>query len=184
MDAWVHPIYLGSMSVCLNILNFAFVYIDLRIFPEYEFRMLTSEALSHLIWRCIDVDATLYKHDLHAGLASKSVAEFHISIYYFTSFVFSLIWLSRCRYSFYSITVDSRYLEVQGTLWNSSRYRTPTYQICRTEKKIYRMTTFNKWICNLTPISKKIAISYLFHNILLFNVRFPCETRNQIFTSR
>ena len=34
-------IYFGSMSVCLNIHNFAFVYID-HDFPKYDFSMLTS----------------------------------------------------------------------------------------------------------------------------------------------
>ena len=29
--------------------------------------------------------------------------------------------------------------------------RTATYQICRTEEKLIRLTTFNKCICNLTP---------------------------------
>ena len=29
--------------------------------------------------------------------------------------------------------------------------RTSTYQICRIEEKINRTTTFNKYICNLTP---------------------------------
>ena len=35
-------------------------------------------------------------------------------------------------------TVDSRYLEIKGTLKNTSRYpdiRTSTYQICSTEEK-------------------------------------------------
>ena len=30
-------------------------------------------------------------------------------------------------------------------------FRTSTYQICRTEEKIIRMTTFNIYECNLTP---------------------------------
>ena len=29
--------------------------------------------------------------------------------------------------------------------------RTSTYQICRTEEKLIRLTTFNKYMCNLTP---------------------------------
>ena len=50
-------------------------------------------------------------------------------------------------------TVDSRYLEVQGTLWTTSRYpyiHTATYQNCRIEEKINRTTTFNKCICDWT----------------------------------
>ena len=44
-------------------------------------------------------------------------------------------------------TVNSRYLEIQGTLWNTSRYpdiRTLTYQICRIEEKINQTTKFHK----------------------------------------
>ena len=29
--------------------------------------------------------------------------------------------------------------------------RTSTYQICRIEEKLIRLTTFNKYMCNLTP---------------------------------
>ena len=43
MDARLHPIYFGSMSVCLNIPNFAFVYIDYD-FPKYDFSMLISDS--------------------------------------------------------------------------------------------------------------------------------------------
>ena len=44
MDAWLHPIYFGSMSVCLNIPNFAFEYID-HGFSKYDFDILTSDSL-------------------------------------------------------------------------------------------------------------------------------------------
>ena len=59
----------------------------------------------------------------------------------------------------------------------------------RVRKTINRATTFNKWICNLTPEVRNIyiynnvekrrncslgAISPLFHNILLPVLRFPC----------
>ena len=57
--------------------------------------------------------------------------------------------------------------------------RTSTYQICRTEEKLIRLTAFNKYMCNWTlevrDILKNIvekrrncslgAISPLFHNI-------------------
>ena len=38
-------------------------------------------------------------------------------------------------------------------LWD---IRTSTYQICRIVEKIYRITTFNNWICNLTPKARDI----------------------------
>ena len=50
----------------------------------------------------------------------------------------------------YRIKVDSRYLEFQGTLWNTLRY--PYLDISDLQKwgKIIRTTTFNKFICNWT----------------------------------
>ena len=41
-------------------------------------------------------------------------------------------------------TVDSRYLQSQGTLWNTSRV--PRHQICRIEEKIIWTTTFDKYM--------------------------------------
>ena len=55
-------------------------------------------------------------------------------------------------------TVDSRYLEVLGTLWNTSRY--PYLDISDLQnwgKKINTTTAFHKWICNLTPEVKDIS---------------------------
>ena len=53
-----------------------------------------------------------------------------------------------------TITVDSRYLEVQGTLWNTSRYPyldiSDLQNIKKKKKKKKKSTTFKKWICNLT----------------------------------
>ena len=59
--------------------------------------------------------------------------------------------------------------------------------VAEVRKKINRTTTFNKWICNLTPEVRDIlnivekrrncswgAISPLFHNILLPVLRLPC----------
>ena len=43
-------------------------------------------------------------------------------------------------------TVDSRYLELQGTSEILRDIRTSTYQICRIEQKIIRTTTFSKYI--------------------------------------
>ena len=89
-------------------------------------------------------------------------------------------------------TVDSRYLEFQGTLWNTSNIRTSTYQICRIEEKIIRTASFNKYICNWTPevrdilkiLWKRGEIAPLFHNIFLPVVRYSCLSRDKIFTSR
>ena len=44
MDAWLLPIYIGSMSVSSNIPNFAFVYIDFD-FLKYNLGMLASDSL-------------------------------------------------------------------------------------------------------------------------------------------
>ena len=80
--------------------------------------------------------------------------------------------------------------------------------VAQVREKINPTTTFNKWICNLTPevrlywkycgkqeklLLKNIvqkrrncssgAISPLFHNILLPVLRIPCKNRDQNFTS-
>ena len=92
-------------------------------------------------------------------------------------------------------TVDSRYLEFQGTVWNSSRYPYLNISGLQNWGKINRTTTFHKCIRNLTPGVRSILkilwkrgeiapISPLFHNILLPIVRFSCLNRDQIFTSR
>ena len=49
-----------------------------------------------------------------------------------------------------SDTIDSRYLEVQGTFWNYSRYPYLDISDLQNEEKINRTTTLHKWICNLT----------------------------------
>ena len=87
-------------------------------------------------------------------------------------------------------TVHSRYLEFQGTLWNTSRYP----YLDKTElREKYRTTTFNKYLCNwilkiwdiLKILWKRGEIApTLFHNILLPIVRFLSLGRDQIFTSR
>ena len=62
----------------------------------------------------------------------------------------SVLFLS-INLSYHINIVDSRYLEFQGTLWNTSRY---TYLeisgLQKWRKTINWTTTFNKWICNLT----------------------------------
>ena len=72
-------------------------------------------------------------------------------------------WIYRRTYwyqpfsSLQTSTVDSRYLEVQGTLWNTSRY--PYLDISDLQnwgKKINQTTTVHKWICNLTPENRDI----------------------------
>ena len=85
-----------------------------------------------------------------------------------------------------------RYFHIQSTLviLNSKGLseifrdiRTSTYQICKTEEKIIRTTTFNIYICNWTleviDILKilwkrgEIAISPLFHNIFYLLLDVP-----------
>ena len=48
-------------------------------------------------------------------------------------------------------TVDSRYLEFQGTLWNTSRYPYVEISDLQNLGKMNRTATFNKCVCNLTP---------------------------------
>ena len=53
-------------------------------------------------------------------------------------------------------TVDSRYLEIQGTLWNTSRY--PYFDISDLRnwgKQLIEQSPLTEWIFNLTP---KLAI--------------------------
>ena len=63
--------------------------------------------------------------------------------------------------------------------------RTSTYQICRIEEKLIQLTTFNKYMCNLTPEIRDIekyfgkeeklllrAISPLFHNMFYMLLDF------------
>ena len=81
----------------------------------------------------------------------------------------SLLWDVRLKLVKVSVTVADesheisnlifleKYLELQSTLVISNSKRlseilhdihTSTYQICRIEEKIIRLTTFNKYICN------------------------------------
>ena len=74
--------------------------------------------------------------------------------------------------------------------------RTSTYQVCRIEEKLIRLTTFNKYICNWTlevrDILKKLwkRAEILRSNFSSFPqyfspvVRFSCLSRGKIFTSR
>ena len=57
-------------------------------------------------------------------------------------------------------TVDSRYLEVEGTLWNTSRYPYFDISVCRTEENTNRTTKFLKWTCNFTPLVRNICWKY------------------------
>ena len=71
---------------------------------------------------------------------------------YFTYICFANIILIICSYlkndKLNGITVDSRYLEFQGLSEILRDIRTSTYQICRIEEKIIRLTTFNKYMCD------------------------------------
>ena len=66
-----------------------------------------------------------------------------------------------------SILVISKSKGLSKILWYIS---TLTYQICRIEEKINRITTFNKWICNLTPETR--AIMKILWKRLLFSTIF------------
>ena len=51
--------------------------------------------------------------------------------------------------------------------------RTSTYQICRIEEKLIRLTTFNKYIVTgLLKLEQLGAISPLFHNIFYLLLDF------------
>ena len=61
----------------------------------------------------------------------------------------------------YTHTANSRYLEVKGTLWITSRY--PYFDISDFEnfaKNTNRTTKFHKWTCNLTPLVRNICWKY------------------------
>ena len=71
------------------------------------------------------------------------------------TYVFSLeLHQNSLRKHAYSNTVDSRYLELQGTLWNTSRY--PYFDISDLRnwgKHLIEQPPLTEWICNLTPTS-------------------------------
>ena len=71
--------------------------------------------------------------------------------------------------------MDSRYLRVQGTSRNTSRY--PYIDISDLRKKINQTITFHKWICNLTP-EVEYVVEPLFHNVLLPVLRFSCLNKD------
>ena len=95
-------------------------------------------------------------------------------------------------FSWFTNTVDSCYLEVQGTLWNTSRYPYLTYQICRIGEMVNGTTRFHKWICNLTFDCRNILKNIMEkRRFLLFStifwyllLDFHIENRDQIFISR
>ena len=93
---------------------------------------------------------------------------------------------------------DETIIEIQSTIVisNSKKLseilrdtciRTSTYQICRIEEKLIRLTTFNKYMCNWTLEfrEEKIAPNFSsFPQYFLHVVRFSCLGRDQIFASR
>ena len=56
--------------------------------------------------------------------------------------------------------------------------RTSTYQICRIEEKIIRITTFNKYICTWT-LEVRDILKILFPQYCLHDVRFSCLGRTR-----
>ena len=104
----------------------------------------------------------------------------------------TLVWIPIQNHA-YSNTVDSRYLEFQGTQWNTSRYPYLVISDLQNEEKIIRTTTFKKYMCNWTlkfgdilkiMWKKGEIVPSLFHNIFSPVVKFSCLGRDQIFTSR
>ena len=89
----------------------------------------------------------------------------------------TLIWSYVSKYLGWN-TVDSRYLELQGTLWNTSRY--PYFDISDLRnwgKQLIEQPPLTKWICNLTP---KLEIYWKYCGkeekllFLLFSTIFCC----------
>ena len=72
-------------------------------------------------------------------------------------------------------TVDSRYLEFQGTL---KYFEISVLRHCRTEEKLIRLTTFNRYMLKFR--SNFSSFSQYFLHV----VRFSGLGRDQIFTSR
>ena len=107
----------------------------------------------------------------------------------------SLPWeyISFCWFCHEEATVDSRIPRDTKILRD---IRTSTYQICRIEEKIIRLTTFNKirnWILEVKIYWKycgkeeKLLLRSNFPSFpqyFLPVVRFSCLGRDQIFTSR
>ena len=75
---------------------------------------------------------------------------------YFKSPILVVQWKTRSQLA------ENIEIQVQSTLVISTSkglseilraIRTSTYQICRFEQKLIRLTSFNKYMCNLTPLS-------------------------------
>ena len=76
---------------------------------------------------------------------------------FFTNFAFSLKYHNYPMYwekQAYVNTVDSRYLEIQGTLWNTSRYPLSYFDISDLQtwgKQLIEQPPLTEWIFNLAP---------------------------------
>ena len=66
----------------------------------------------------------------------------------------------KCSHPSFTDTVDSRYLEFQGTLWNTSRYPYLDISVLLNWGKIIRTTTLNKDMCSWTPEVRDISKKY------------------------
>ena len=132
---------------------------------------------------------SLEKKYIHRECVSTYLPEIigHLNNLHMCDYTYSNIWTRQFT------TSDSHYLEVQGTLWNTSGY--PYLDISDLQnwwKDKSNNHLSQIWICNLTPeiidllkiVWKRRAISPLFHNILLPVVRFPCWNRDQNLSSR
>ena len=72
------------------------------------------------------------------------------------------------------ITVDSRYLEVQGTLLNILRYPYLEISIRRIEEKLNLTSTLHKMNMHFDACRDILKILWKsFHNIFLPVIRFP-----------
>ena len=85
-------------------------------------------------------------------------------------------------------TVDSRYLEVEGTCWNTSRY--PYFDISDVQNwgKYQTNNQISQWLCNVTPLVRNIYWKYCGkgEKLLLFStifsdliLDFSVKTRNK-----
>ena len=88
-------------------------------------------------------------------------------------------------------TVDSRCLEIQKTVWNTSRLRTSEARHIRfaeLTKKIIKsndhISQMNMYLDMLQILWKRGEIAPLFHSCLLLGDRFSYLNKNQTFASR
>ena len=115
------------------------------------------------------------------------------SLFEYTAFKALLHDMTLLQYEVQSNLVISNFKRLSERLRD---IRISTYQICRNEDKIIRLTTFNKYMCNWT-LEVRYILKILwkrgeiapkdfssFPQYFLHVVRFSCLSLDQIFTSR